>query len=97
MDNATKKFIVEQNEKLAIMVAKGFEQTATKQELQELRQEMSTKSDIARIEGEIVRLEGKVDSGFGKRFNDQDQLRDRMRVLETRVDHLETSKVANRV
>lgn len=85
MDGATKKFIQEENEKLAIMVAKGFDQTATKVGIERLE------GRIVQVEGEIVRLEEKIDVGFGKQLQETDGLRDQMRVLETRVVRLETS------
>lgn len=85
MDDATKKFIQEENEKLAIMVAKGFEQTATKADIERLE------GRIIQVEGEIVRFEEKIDVGFGKSQQETDGLRDRMRVFETRVDRLEIS------
>lgn len=78
MDDTIKKFVEEQIEKLAHMVAKGFEQTATKDET-------ASKEDIAR-------LEEKMDAGFAKLQQEQDGLRDHTRVLETRVDHLEVSR-----
>lgn len=90
MEESLKKFIEDQVENLAGMVAKGFEQTATKQEVQELRQEMATMHDeigtmnekIATKE-DIVRLE--------RTQQENDTLRDRMRVLGTRVDRLEVT------
>lgn len=76
MENDTKTYIDEQFEKLAVMVAKGFENTATKE-------------DIAQLKTDLARLEGKVDTGFAKRLQEHDELRDRLRLLETRVDKLE--------
>ena len=70
MDNSTKKFVEDQVEKLAHIVAKGFEQTATK-------------DDITRLEENITRLEGKVDDGFGKLQQEHDEFRDRARPCNT--------------
>jgi ubiquinone biosynthesis protein UbiJ len=82
MDSATKKFIQEENEKLAFLIS---------QHIGRLEDTMATKEDIARLEENIAHLEDKVDSGFGKQLEETDGLRDRMRVLETRVDRIEAS------
>ena len=91
MDKATKKFIEEQNEKLAIMVAKGFEQTATKDEVHELREDIDDIKKNMATKEDIVRLEDKIEFGLTKQLQETDELRDRMRVLETRVDHMKTA------
>ena len=86
MDDSTKKFVEDQIEKLAHMVAKGFEQTATKDDITRLEE------SITRVEENVVRLEGKVDDGFTKLQQEHDEFRDRARVLTTRVDRLEVQR-----
>ena len=76
MENDIKKCIEEQTEKLAAMVAEGFASTATKQEVSDLRTQMNERFD-------------KVEASLDKRYQEIDVLRDRMRLLETRVDNLE--------
>ena len=76
MENDIKKHIEEHTEKLAAMVAEGFASTATKQEVSDLRTEMHERFD-------------KVEASLDKRYQEIDVLRDRQRVLETRVDKLE--------
>jgi hypothetical protein len=80
MENDLKKYIEEQTEKLAAMVAEGFASTATKQEVSELRTEMRERFD---------NVEANMHAGFAKRLHEHDELRDRLRLLETRVDKLE--------
>jgi len=80
MENDIKKYIEEHTEKLAAMVAEGFASTATKDDLVQLKDE---------LKHDIVHLEVKMDAGFAKRLQEHDELRDRMRLLETRVDNLE--------
>ena len=82
MENDIKKYIEEHTEKLAAMVAEGFASTATKQEMSDLRSEMRERFDTNE------RFD-KVEASLGKRYQEIDDLRDRQRVLETRVDKLE--------
>jgi len=110
MDNAIKKFIEEQTEKLAAMVAEGFASTATKQEVSDLRGEVSDlRQDVSGLQqdvsdlreevtdlrsvvatkNDIMRLEEKIDLGDRKRRQEIDDVRNRLHVLETRVDKLE--------
>ena len=89
MDDATKKFVEGQIERLAVMVAKGFEQTTAdmielQKDVNDIKHTMTTKDDI-------VRLEDMVESGMVKLSKEDDELRDRMRVLGTRVDRLEVT------
>jgi hypothetical protein len=81
MDNDLKQYIEQQTEKLAAMVAEGFASTATKQELSDLRIEINERFD---------KVEANMHTGFAKRLQEHDELRDRLRLLETRVDRLET-------
>ena len=76
MENDIKKHIEEQTEKLAAMVAEGFASTAMKQEVGDLRTQMNERFD-------------KVEVSLDKKYQEIDVLRDRMRLLETRVDNLE--------
>ena len=76
MENDIKKYIEEHTEKLAAMVAEGFASTATKQEVGDLRTQMNERFD-------------KVEASLDKKYQEIDVLRDRMRLLETRVDNLE--------
>jgi hypothetical protein len=76
MENDLKKCIEEHTEKLAAMVAEGFASTATKQEVSDLRTQMNERFD-------------KVEASLDKKYQEIDVLRDRMRLLETRVDNLE--------
>jgi hypothetical protein len=76
MENDLKKYIEEHTEKLAAMVAEGFASTATKQEVGDLRTQMNERFD-------------KVEVSLDKKYQEIDVLRDRMRLLETRVDNLE--------
>ena len=90
MDDSTKKFVEDQIEKLAHMVAKGFGQTATKNDITRLEENITRlEESITRVEENVVRLEGKVDDGFTKLQQEHDEFRDRARVLTTRVDRLE--------
>ena len=77
MDKATKTFIEEQTEKLAAMVAKGFASTATRDEMNER---------FGKVDERLETLEAML----GRRYQELDELRGRMRILETRVDNLET-------
>ena len=96
MDDATKKFVEGQIERLAVMVAKGFEQTtADMTELQkdvtELQKDVNDIKHTMTTKDDIVRLEDVVESGIVKLSKEDDELRDRMRVLGTRVDRLEVT------
>ena len=82
MDNDLKHYIEQQTEKLAAMVADGFASTATKQEVSDLRTEMNERFD---------KVEANMNAGFAKRLQEHDELRDRLRLLETRVDNLEAA------
>ena len=85
-ETATKTEVDEKIEKLAEMVAIGFAATATKVEMDE-------RFDIVdeRLGGIDERL-NKVDWRLGNRQQELDDLRDRMRMLETRVDRIEIVK-----
>ena len=85
MDTATKKFIENQTEKLATMVAQGFAEV--KKDTQDIRAVLETKADKADIE----RLEGLVDSGMSRRMEETDRVADRLQRLEVRVTRLEVT------
>jgi hypothetical protein len=87
MENDLKKYIEEQTEKLAAMVAEGFASTATKQEVRDVRQDVSDLRTEMRERFDTV--EANMNAGFAKRLQEHDELRDRLRLLETRVDKLE--------
>jgi phage host-nuclease inhibitor protein Gam len=95
MENDLKKYIEEQTEKLAAMVAEGFASTATKQEVSDLRQEVGNLGqEVGDLRTEMRErfdnVEANMAAGFAKRLQEHDELRDRLRLLETRVDKLET-------
>lgn len=81
MDGATKKFIQEENEKLAFLISQHIGRLENK--IDAVENTMATKDDV-------VRLENTIELGMMKRLQETDGLRDRMRVLETRVDHAGT-------
>jgi ubiquinone biosynthesis protein UbiJ len=97
MDNDLKKYIEERTEKLAAMVAEGFASTATKQEVTALGQEVTALGqevtalgqEVSDLRTEVHERFDKVEASLAKRYEEIDALRDRQRVLETRVDHLE--------
>ncbi|TSC62554.1 MAG: hypothetical protein G01um101448_5 [Parcubacteria group bacterium Gr01-1014_48] len=72
MDETTKKFVEDQIEKLAGMVAKGFE--ATGQDIAHLEEKLDG------LDGKIAHLEEKMDAGFTKLQQENDNFRDRIRV-----------------
>lgn len=65
---------------LAIMVAKGFENTATKDEIKSVKDEI--KSVVKRLDGIDYRL-GKIESNHERRI---DLLEDKMQVVKTYFD-----------
>ncbi|TSC62283.1 MAG: hypothetical protein G01um101448_960 [Parcubacteria group bacterium Gr01-1014_48] len=81
MDSATKRFIQEKNEKLAIMVAKGF--AATKQDIEELERKMDERFE--EVDERFEKIDERFDDleiSIGKRHQETDELRDRVKVLE---------------
>ena len=92
MDTATKKFVENQTEKLATMVAQGFAEV--KKDIQELKGEVQdlrlTKAD----KSDIKRLEDLINIGMSHRMEETDRVADRLQRLEMRVTRLETSPAA---
>ena len=74
----------EEIEKLAIMTAGGFAVTATKTELNELRDEVNE------LHVEMSGHFNIIEFRLGNQQQELDEFRDRMKVLETRVDKIET-------
>ena len=68
MDNDLKKYIEQQTEKLAAMVAEGFASTATKQEVGGLRQEV----------GDLHQEVSGLRTDMNKRFDAVEQRLDRI-------------------
>lgn len=90
MDNATKQHVSKEIEKLAIMIAKGFAATATKDELSSLKDEM--KDEMAEMKDEMNRrfdtVDGRLDhiEAVIERHADRlDRVVDDVRVLKTRA------------
>ena len=78
--------------KLAIMVAKGFENTATKEDLKSLETRLDLKIDT--IDLKVEGLKGQIE-GVGKRIDDFVETRVKYEdhnKLKARVDFLEKTK-----
>lgn len=68
------------NEELAQMVAKGFENTATKQDLNNVEERLSSRIDG--VEGCLDRIENFM-NGYGNRI---EKLEDDMRQVKTKLE-----------
>ena len=78
-------------DKLAIMVAKGFEDTATKDDLKSLEARMATKTDIQGLKEEIKGVKNQLE-GTNKRIDDLAMNRVKYEdhnKLKARVDFIE--------
>ena len=81
-------------EKLANMVARGFENTATKDDLKELRMEL--KGDIHALAKKVDKIDYQMDEVYDilKRFEENDilNLQKRVQILEKAVRSLAASQ-----
>lgn len=99
MDKDTENHISQEIEKLAAMVAEGFAHMATKDDLKGLATKeelktLATKDDLNDLRTDMNDRFDTTNALIGRWTQDVDQLRDRERVLETRMDNLEAARTS---
>lgn len=97
MDKDTENHISQEIEKLAAMVAAGYAHMATKDDLTSLAtkedlKNLATKDELNDLRTDMNDRFDTTNALIGRWTQDIDQLRDRERVLETRMDNLEAAQ-----
>ena len=83
MEKGTKKHISDEIERLAVMIAKGFAATATKDEMNQRFEEMEQRFEqvnerLDRADGRLMRIE----LGYGTRL---ERAEDNIRLIKTKI------------